>query len=57
MIFSNEGAFAALLDDGTVVAWGFTNGGGKIPRDIKNKIKKKRKNNLFYQFCICCVIE
>lgn len=31
MIFSNLGAFVALLEDGSVFAWGSTSYGGKIP--------------------------
>merc|ERR1712034_127922 len=32
------GAFAALLDDGSVLGWGNANYGGKIPDDIQKKL-------------------
>ena len=35
MIFSTDCAFAALLNDGTVVSWGSAGDGGKIPDDIQ----------------------
>jgi len=39
MIFSTNGAFAALLNDGDVVAWGNENSGGKIPDDIQPRLQ------------------
>jgi len=38
MIFSTNLAFAALLDNGTVVAWGRENFGGKIPDKIQTQL-------------------
>ena len=39
MIFSNKGAFAALLDDGRVFAWGSQTYGGAIPHEIQIQLK------------------
>merc|ERR1712034_25188 len=38
MIYSTDGAFAALLDNGSVFAWGHKNWGGKTPHDIQSKL-------------------
>ena len=43
MIYSTQRAFAALLYDGSVVAWGHRHWGGKIPHDIQSKFKENVK--------------
>jgi hypothetical protein len=42
MIFSTNYAFAALLNDGNVVPWGYRTHGGEIPLEMHNKLKKKK---------------
>merc|ERR1711925_56786 len=39
-IFSTQLAFAALLHDGSVFAWGGTLYGGKIPADIQTQLQQ-----------------
>jgi len=42
-IFSTEFAFAALLHDGNVIAWGRENTGGKIPDNIQTQLHQNVK--------------
>ena len=47
MAFSTNVAFAALLGDGNVLAWGDDDCGGKIPKSTqsrrsRNQLKNKR---------------
>ena len=39
MIFSNWGAFVALLKNGQFVAWGWEEDGGKITDEIQTKLR------------------
>ena len=41
-IYSTGGAFAALLENGSVVAWGDADWGGRIPDNVKAELKKQR---------------
>jgi len=43
MIFSNNHAFVALLDDGNIFAWGNENYGSKIPSEVQTKLIKNVK--------------
>jgi alpha-tubulin suppressor-like RCC1 family protein len=40
MIYSTCSAFAALLQDGSVLAWGDNDFGGNIPELVQNQLKK-----------------
>jgi len=54
-LFSTEGAFAALLDNGTVVAWGEENYGGVISPEIQIQLKNVKmvfpQKNRFTALC------
>jgi len=43
MIATDGQSFAALLDNGSVMAWGNENAGGKIPEEIQMKLKNVKK--------------
>jgi len=55
MIFSTCSACVALLNDGTVVAWGYKDFGGIIPDDIQTQLIKVKqiipKQRQFTAFC------
>ena len=40
-IFANWHGFAALCTDGSVLAWGFSAGGGNIPADVQGKLNSR----------------
>jgi len=55
MIFSTNYAFTALLDNGSVVAWGNENYGGKTPQNIQFQLQLVNtiipKSHQFTAFC------